>query len=99
VLNFIGRNRILGFVDTFRKDAGIEERFLSHFAAQLARRNKLFVYSRKLPPDTGKKLGVFVQFPTVEKMMATARRWAPEHADVLIYPYGGATYPILLPHV
>jgi lactate racemase len=93
ILNFIGRERVLAFVDRFRKDAGIEERFLSHFAAQVARRNKLFVYSRKLPADTGKKLGVFVQFTSVEKMMTAAHRWAPKHARVLIYPYGGATYP------
>jgi len=93
ILNFIGRKRVLGFVDTFRKDAGIEERFLSHFGAQLARRNKVFVYSRALPADTGKKLGIFVQFTDVEKMMTAARRWAPKHATVLIYPYGGSTYP------
>jgi lactate racemase len=93
ILNLIGRERVLGFVDLFRKDAGIEERFLSHFAAQVARRNKLFVYSRKLPADTGKKLGIFVQFATVEEMMDAARRWAPKDARVLIYPYGGATYP------
>jgi hypothetical protein len=75
-----------------RKDAGIEEKFLSHFSAQLARRNKIFVHSRKLPADTGKKLGIFVQFDTVEKMMDAARHYAPKHASVLIYPYGGATY-------
>jgi nickel-dependent lactate racemase len=99
VLKLIGRKRILGFIDTFRKDAGIEERFLSHFSAQLARRNQLFVYSRKLPADTGKKLGIFVQFADVEKMMAAARRYAPKHARVLIYPYGGATYPKVLSRV
>jgi nickel-dependent lactate racemase len=93
VLKFMGRNKVLGFIDSVRKDAGIEERFLSHFSAQLARRNKIFVYSRKLPPDTGKKLGIFVQFDTVEKMMAAARRNAPRDARVLIYPFGGATYP------
>ena len=99
VLKLIGRKHILGFIDTFRKDAGIEERFLSHFSAQLARRNQLFVYSKKLPADTGKKLGIFVQFASVEKMMAAARRYAPKHARVLIYPYGGATYPKVLSRV
>lgn len=97
VLNFIGRDRVLGFIDTFRKDAGIEERFLSHFGAQLARRNKVFVYSRKLPADTGKKLGIFVQFTDVEKMLDAARRWAPKNATVLIYPDGGSTYPKISP--
>ncbi len=93
ILKIIGKHRVLGFVNRFRKDAGIEEQFLSHFSAQLVRRNKIFIHSRKLPADTGKKLGIFVQFATLEEMMEVARRTAPKHATVLIYPYGGATYP------
>jgi hypothetical protein len=93
ILKVIGRKRVLGFIDRARKDENIEERFLSHFSAQLVRRNKIFVHSRKLPADTGKKLGIFVQFGSVENMMAAAGRYAPKHARVLIYPYGGATYP------
>ena len=30
---------------------------------------------------------------TVEKMMEMARRKVPKRASVLIYPFGGATYP------
>jgi nickel-dependent lactate racemase len=93
VLKLVGKNRVLGFVSRARKDAGIEERFLSHFSAQMARRNKVFVYSRKLPADTGKKIGIFVQYESVEKMMEAAKHRAPKHATVLVYPYGGATYP------
>jgi len=93
ILKVMGRKRVLGFIDRALKDGSIEERFLSHFSAQLVRRNKIFVHSRKLPSDTGKKLGMFVQFASVEKMMHAARRYAPKHARVLIYPYGGATYP------
>jgi lactate racemase len=95
ILRIIGKRRVRGFVDHLRKDAGIEERFLSHFSAQLARRNKIFVYSRKLPSDTGKRLGFFVQFATVEELMAAARRYAPANARVIIYPHGGACYPVL----
>jgi len=98
LLKLIGKKRILGFVDRARKDAGVEERFLSHFSAQMVRRNKIFVHSRKLPGDTGKKLGIFVQFDSVEKMMAAARRRAPRHASVLVYPFGGATYPKVAGH-
>lgn len=93
VLKIVGRKHVLGFVDAVRKDAGIEERFLSHFSAQVALRNKVLVYSRALPADTGKKLGIFVQFDSIEKMMALARRSAPKNATVLVYPFGGATYP------
>jgi len=97
VLKFVGKRKILGLVAAVRKDAGIEERFLSHFSAQLALRNKIFVYSRKLPRDAGTKLGIFVQFDTVEKMMDAARRSAPKNASVLVYPFGGATYPKVWP--
>jgi len=93
ILKVIGRKHVLGFIDRAGKDEDIEERFLAHFSAQLARRNKIVVHSSKLPADTGKKLGIFVQFTSVKKLMDAARRYAPKHARVLIYPYGGATYP------
>lgn len=95
ILKIIGGKRILGFAGWVTRNAGIEERFLSHFSMQLVRRNKMLVYSRKLPADTGKKLGIFVQFATVEAMMDAARRYAPKYARVLIYPFGGATYPVV----
>jgi hypothetical protein len=97
ILKVIGRKRVLGFIDRASKDGNIEERFLTHFSAQLVRRNKIFVHSRKLPSGTGKKLGTFVQFASVEEMMDVARRYAPKHARVLIYPHGGATYAKILP--
>ena len=96
ILKVIGKKRVLGFVDKFRKDAGIEERFLSHFSAQLVRRNKIFIHSRKLPLLTGKRLGIFLQFSAVEQMMEAARRAAPRNASVLVFPFGGATYPKVL---
>jgi nickel-dependent lactate racemase len=93
MFKIIGKDKLLGFLDKVRKGAGIEERFLSHFSAQLALRNEIFVYSRKLPSDTGKKLGIFVQFDDIQKMMDAARRKAPKNATVLVFPFGGATYP------
>ena len=95
VLKVVGKKGILGFVDRARKDASIEERFLSHFSAQMVRRNKIFVYSPKLPDDTGKKLGIFVQFQDVKSMMDAAKRRVDKHSKVLVYPYGGATYPVM----
>lgn len=97
ILKIIGGRRVLWFIDRVRKGAGIEERFLAHFAMQLARNHRIFVYSRRLPADTGKKAGLFVQFATVEKMMNAARKCAPKNARVLIYPYAGATYPVVSP--
>jgi nickel-dependent lactate racemase len=95
LLKIIGSKRVLGFIDRVKRGAGIEERFLAHFSMQLARNHQIFVHSRNLPVDTGKRVGLFVQFATVEAMLQAARRRAPKNARVLLYPYAGATYPVL----
>ena len=38
----------------------------------------------------------FVQFvPSPQEALAVAKARAPQHANVLVFPYGGSTYPIL----
>ncbi len=93
ILRLIGSKRVMGFIDRVKKGAGIEERFLAHFSMQVVRKNQIFVYSENLPPDTGKRLGLFRQFNSVEDMIKAAGRYAPRNARVYIFPYGGATYP------
>lgn len=95
ILRLIGRKRVLGFVDRVKKGAGIEERFLAHFSLQIARKMQIMIYSERLPPDTGARLGVFKQFGDLEQMMAAAARSAPRDATVYVYRQGGATYPVL----
>jgi nickel-dependent lactate racemase len=95
ILKVIGRHRVLWFIDKVKRDAGVEERFIAHFSMQVVRKNEIYVYSRKLPPDTGKKLGIFKQFTDVGEMMEAARKFAPRNAEVLVYPHGGVTYPVL----
>ncbi|MFW5739175.1 MAG: lactate racemase domain-containing protein, partial [Myxococcota bacterium] len=95
ILRILGRHRVLWFIDKVKKDAGVEERFLAHFSMQVVRKNAIFVYSRKLPPDTGKKLGIFKQFTDVGEMMKAASKYAPGRAEVLVYPHGGVTYPVI----
>jgi len=95
ILRLIGRNRVLWFIDRVKKGAGVEERFMAHFSMQVVRKNRLMVYSRKLPPDTGKRMGLFRQFTDVEEMMGAAASCAPRHARVYVFPHGGVTYPVL----
>jgi len=95
LLKCIGSRRVLGLIDRVKKGAGIEERFLAHFSMQLARNCQIFVHSRQLPADIGARVGLFVQFATIEAMMAAARKRAPKKARVLVYPYAGATYPVI----
>ena len=95
VLRLLGRDRVLWFVDKVKRGAAVEERFLAHFSMQIARKNELFVWSRALPRDTGRRLGIFRQFDDLGAMVAEAARRVPRNATVLVYPYGGATYPIV----
>lgn len=92
LLRVLGKERILGFVDRVQRGAGVEERFLAHFSMQTVRRNEMYVWSRKLPPDTGERFGLFRQFRTVEEMMRRAARFAPRRATVRVWPHGGMTY-------
>lgn len=94
ILRLLGKNRILWFVDKVKKGAAVEERFLAHFSMQIVRKNEIFVWSRKLPRDTGKRLGLFVQFDDLQAMIDRAARLAPRNATVYVFPHGGVTYPV-----
>lgn len=95
ILRVLGRNRVLWFVDKVKRGAGVEERFIAHFSMQVARKNEMYVYSRKLPSDTGKRLGLFQQFSDLQTMMDAASKYAPKDARVLVYPHGGVSYPVV----
>jgi nickel-dependent lactate racemase len=95
VLRRLGRGRVMWFIDKVKKGAGVEERFMAHFSMQVVREKQILVHSRRLPPDAGKRLGLFVQHPSPEALMAAARAYAPRRARVLVYPQGGITYPVL----
>lgn len=95
ILKLVGKKKILGFVGKVKKGAGVEERFLAHFSMQVARKNEIYVYSNKLPADTGKKLGLFRQFTSIDDMLKAAAKYAPKRARVYVYPHGGVTYPVL----
>jgi hypothetical protein len=91
----VGKDRVLWLVDTIKKGVGIEERFLAHFSMQVARTRELLVYSPNLPPNTGRRLAVFRQLDTIDAAIEAAARHAPRHARVHVFPFGGATYPVV----
>lgn len=95
ILRFIGPKRVLGFVDTVKKGAGTEERFLSHFSLQVLRKNHLLLHSPNLPPDVGKRMGLFLQYADPQEMLDAAAAHLPADAVVHLYPHGGVTYPSL----
>jgi nickel-dependent lactate racemase len=95
ILRLIGRGRILWFIDKVKKGAGVEERFMAHFSMQVVRKARIMVFSRRLPSDTGKKLGLLVQYSSVDELMAAAARHAPRRAKVYVFPHGGVTFPVV----
>jgi len=95
VLRRLGKDRVLWFIDKVKKGAGVEERFLAHFSLQIVCKNLIMVHSPNLPPDTGRRLGLFRQFEDPNEMIRVASRFAPRNARVHIFTHGGVTYPIL----
>jgi len=93
ILRLLGRRRVLWFVDKVKRGAGTEERFVSHFSLQVVRKNRILVHSPNLPPDTGRRLGIFRQFASPEALLEEAKRLAPSAARVAVFPMCGATYP------
>jgi nickel-dependent lactate racemase len=77
------------------KGLGEEDRFFLYFALQAMQRGDLFFYAPTIPEETQSHLP-FVQFwPSAESALAAARRKFPGPAEVIVFPAGGITYPIL----
>lgn len=77
------------------KGMGEEDKFFLYFALQAMRMGTLLVYGPTIPQHIHDRLP-FVDFiPTPEAGLEIAKRKYPNQADVLIFPNGGITYPIL----
>ncbi len=75
------------------KGMGEEDRFFLYFALQTMRRAQLLMYAPTIPLETRKGLP-FVRFTeSPEAALQLAQRKFPEKAEVLVFPYGGITYP------
>jgi hypothetical protein len=74
---------------------GEEDRFFLSFALQAMRLGRLVMFAPTIPVRVQANLP-FVEFAaTPEKALAFTRGVFPGKADVLAFPYGGVTYPIL----
>ena len=72
-----------------------DERFFLYFALQAMRHCTLLVYAPTVPAEARAGLP-FVQFvESPEAALAIAQRLLPQRAQVLAFPHGGITYPIL----
>lgn len=77
------------------KGLGEEDRFFLYFALQAMRRARLLMYAPTIPTATQKGLP-FVQFTaSPDEAFRLAQKKFPGRAEVLVFPYGGITYPEL----
>lgn len=74
---------------------GEEDRFFLYFAIQAMRMGNMLIYGPTIPTEVQSNL-VFVDFvPTPEAGIQFASQHTGKQPDVLIFPNGGITYPIL----
>ncbi len=72
----------------------IEERFYMYTALRTVLRNRVVIYAPEIPLEARKKLSYFFSTQTFQETLETAAERIPK-ADVLIFPKGGITYPII----
>ena len=77
------------------KSMGEENRFFLYFALQAMRRGLLLAYAPTIPGATKGNLPFLLFQDSPEAAIAAARRRLPARAEVLVFPFGGSTYPIL----
>jgi lactate racemase len=92
LVRVIGGRRVLPLVERIKRGEPVEEVFVSHFGLQMLRRNHLGLFSRRLPADTGKKMGMACTFNRVQAMIDWAARRTPRRATVWAFPFGGSTF-------
>ncbi|NPV85746.1 MAG: nickel-dependent lactate racemase [Anaerolineae bacterium] len=77
------------------KGMGEEDRFFLYFALQAMLHGTLLLYAPTIPQEIHERLP-FVSFvASVEEGLQRAGQRFPRAADVLVFPNGGSTYPIL----
>ncbi len=72
-----------------------EDRFFLYFALQAMRRGELLIYGPTIPPEVRERLPFVTFVEGVDDALARAQRRFPRGAEVLVFPHGGSTYPIL----
>jgi len=87
LLRLVPRLRIEGL--------GEEDRFFLYFALQAMRHANLLLYAPTIPGEVRAKLPFVTFADTIDEALTMAHRRFPNRAQVLAFPYGGITYPVL----
>jgi hypothetical protein len=74
---------------------GEEDRFFLYFALQAMRQCEIYMYAPTIPESVQANLPFVTFVKSPEEALQKARIRHPAQADVLVFPLGGITYPIL----
>ena len=77
------------------KGLGEEDRFFLYFALQAMRHCEIYMYAPTIPESVQANLPFVTFVKSPEEALQKARIRHPAKADVLVFPLGGITYPIL----
>ncbi len=94
VLRVLGSRGIKFVTEKFLSRKLPEDKFFTYFALQALRRNAFLVYSPTLYAELGPLARSFPLFNDLDTMIEKAHE-KHTRADVVIFPRGGVTYPVL----
>ncbi len=88
------RAKLPAFIERFRRDLPVEEKFLAVYGLEILRRNDVFAYAPAITPKQAKRLGFLRTVAEPQELVRRAAAHAPRNATVAIFPQGGVTYPV-----
>jgi lactate racemase len=89
------REKLPAFVERFRRDLPVEEKFLAVYSLEILRRNDVLAYAPAIPRAQANRLAFLRTVANPQELVRRAARRAPRNATVAIFPQGGVTYPVL----
>jgi nickel-dependent lactate racemase len=91
----MAREKLPAFVERFRRNLPVEEKFLAVFALEILRRNDVLAYAPTITQRDANRLGLLRTVAEPQELIRRAAAQSPRNATVAIFPQGGVTYPIL----
>lgn len=96
LVRVMNREQMLGFLNRFRRDLEVEEKFLVLYGLQILKRNEVMAYAPTLTTTQAKVLPTLRLVSRPEEMIRRAARRSPRQASVAIFPRGGVTFPVMV---
>lgn len=95
VLTKILAKFLLVVIKNFNISIPSEIKFFVYSALEAILRNRILIYAPDLPKSITKNFSIFANFTNFEEVIKHTQKLFPGEKDVIVFPYGGMTYPSL----